>query len=73
MCITQVGNVRIKFVYFPHVTHQNKHMNYLDQDVRMYTHAEVKAIVALERAEAAYHAKREFYDTILEAVKAESK
>jgi hypothetical protein len=48
-------------------------MEYLDQDVRMYTHAEVKAIVALERAEAAYHAKREFYDIILQAVKDEQK
>ena len=40
-------------------------MDYLDQDVRMYTHAEVKAIVAL-REPKWYHAKREFYDTILD-------
>ena len=48
-------------------------MEYLDQDVRMYTHAEVKAIVALERAEASYHAKREFYETILQAIRDEQK
>ena len=49
-------------------------MDYLDQDVRMYTHAEVKAIVALERAEAKYQATRELYDTIINALdKQESK
>lgn len=48
-------------------------MNYLEQDVRVYTHAEVKAIVELERAEAAYVAKREFYDNILMAIQNESK
>ena len=48
-------------------------MEYLDNDVRTYTHAEVKAIVALERAEAAYFAKKEFYETVLKAIEAERK
>jgi hypothetical protein len=48
-------------------------MDYLDKDVRNYTHAEVKAIVQMERAEAAYQAKKEFYETMLQAIKAEQK
>lgn len=48
-------------------------MSYLDNDVRMYSHAEVKAIVELERAEAYYYAKKEFYENMLKAVQQQEK